>query len=170
MDIKKIIENLGEQCNGKYVILEDGMEFNGVPPMVPAEVSLTYNARLEALLSDDDKGAFIEATFRLSSGSTGAIDTKEMSDEEREFEETVANLMGHISRDKASWGYNGGAWVFNSGEGYSLLTCSEELANELISQVKDKLPSGAWVPCYNVGVWYDTEDGIVAEMAAACGN
>lgn len=170
MDIKKIIENLGEQYNGKYVILEDGMEFKGVSPMSSPEVSLTYNARLEALLSDDDKGAFIEATFRCSSGSMGSVDTTGMSDEEREFVETVENLMWRLSRDKASWGYNGGAWVFNSGEGYSLLTCSEGLATELISQVKDKLPSGAWVPCYNAGVWYDTEDGIVAEMAEACGK
>jgi hypothetical protein len=170
MDIKKIIENLGEQYNGKYVILEDGMEFRGVPPMSSPEVSLTYNARLEALLSDDDKGAFIEATFRYSSGSTGSVDTTGMSDEEREFEDIVANFMRHLSRDKASWGDNGGARVFNSGEGYSLLTCSEELANLIISQVKDKLPSGAWIPCYNAGVWYDTEDGIVVEMAAACGN
>ena len=65
MDIKKIIENLGEQYNGKYVILEEGMEFRGVPPMSSPEVSLTYNARLEALLSDDDKGAFYRGYVQM---------------------------------------------------------------------------------------------------------
>lgn len=69
-----------------------------------------------------------------------------------------------------SWGYNGGAWIFNSGEGYGILTCCQELADKLIAEVRNEVPHGALVPYYNAGVWYDTEDGIIAKMALACGK
>lgn len=71
---------------------------------------------------------------------------------------------------KPSYGYNGGAYVFNSGEGYAILTCSKELANELVEQLRGKVPSDACVPFYNASVWYDDAQRRIARMAAACGK
>ena len=74
------------------------------------------------------------------------------------------------AESKPSQGYNGGAWIFNSGDGYGILTCCKELVDKLRAEIGAAVPYGALVPYYNGVVDYDTEDGIITKMALACGK
>ena len=67
--------------------------------------------------------------------------------------------------EKLSCGYNGGGYIFNSGEGFSVLSCSRELYTALSKHFSDH---GAWVHCYNAGVWFDTADNRIQKMEAMC--
>ena len=117
MDIKKMISEMGAQYEGKYIVLNDGDKFYGVPPTIEADKEVVYKAEA-----------------------------------------------------KPSYGYNGGAYVFNSGEGYAILTCCGELAEKLMEQLRGRVSSGAWVHFYNASVWFDAKDGRIVKMAAACGK
>ncbi len=64
-----------------------------------------------------------------------------------------------------SCGYNGGCSIFNSGEGFSVLSCNFELYRALSAKFDCR---EAWVHCYNAGVWYDTADQRIKHMEVAC--
>ena len=66
---------------------------------------------------------------------------------------------------KKSCGYNGGCSIFNSGEGFSILSCDFELYEALYSKFDRR---EAWVYCYNAGVWYDTADHRIKRMEEIC--
>ncbi len=71
---------------------------------------------------------------------------------------------------RVSHGYNNGAYIINSGEGYGVLTCSKELAETLVKQLPEEARGGAMVPMYNGSVWYDDAQRRIVKMAAACGK
>ena len=64
-----------------------------------------------------------------------------------------------------SCGYNGGCSIFNSGEGFSVLSCNFELYRVLSAKFDCR---EAWVYCYNAGVWYDTADQRIKRMEEIC--
>lgn len=64
-----------------------------------------------------------------------------------------------------SCGYNGGCSIFNSGEGFSILSCDYELYRALSAKFDCR---EAWVYCYNAGVWYDTADQRIKCMEEIC--
>lgn len=69
--------------------------------------------------------------------------------------------------EKPSCGYNGGAGIFNSGQGFSVLSCSYDLYQLLNKHFEDH---GAWVHCYNAGVWFDSGDSRIQKMERLCRN
>ena len=64
-----------------------------------------------------------------------------------------------------SCGYNGGCSIFNSGEGFSILSCDYELYRALNAKF-DRREAGVY--CYNAGVWYDTADHRIKRMEKIC--
>lgn len=64
-----------------------------------------------------------------------------------------------------SCGYNGGCSIFNSGEGFAILTCDFDMYLALREHFEDQ---DAWVHAYNAGVWFDTKDARIAKMEKAC--
>ena len=64
-----------------------------------------------------------------------------------------------------SCGYNGGCSIFNSGEGFSVLSCDFDMYLALRGHFDDQ---DAWVYGYNAGVWFDAEDNRIAKMEKAC--
>ena len=64
-----------------------------------------------------------------------------------------------------SCGYNGGCSIFNSGEGFSVLSCDFDMYLALREHFANH---DAWVHAYNAGVWFDTADHRIATMAKAC--
>jgi hypothetical protein len=66
-----------------------------------------------------------------------------------------------------SCGYNGGCSIFNSGEGFSVLSCDFDMYVALEKHFENK---SAWIIGYNAGVWFDTIDQRMAKMAKTCGR
>ena len=64
-----------------------------------------------------------------------------------------------------SCGYNGGCSIFNTGLGFSILSCDYELYRVLNGKFNRH---GAWVYCYNTSVWYDTADQRIKQMEDIC--
>jgi hypothetical protein len=64
-----------------------------------------------------------------------------------------------------SCGYNGGCSIFNSGEGFSILSCDFDMYLALAHFFENK---DAWVHAYNAGVWFDTADHRISMMEKAC--
>ena len=69
--------------------------------------------------------------------------------------------------EKPSCGYNGGGCIFNSGKGFSILTCCSDLYDALSPHFDN---CDAWVHCYNAGVWFDTSDSRIQKMERLCRN
>ena len=77
--------------------------------------------------------------------------------------------IAFYSPAQKSYECNGGAYIFNLGNGISILTCSDEFAQEMIPLFKDAT-RGVWVWCYNNGVVLDTDDEKIRKMALRCGK
>ena len=69
--------------------------------------------------------------------------------------------------EEKSCGSNGGGYIFNSGLGFSILSCDKELYRAL-NEKFDK--HDAWVHAYNAGVWFDTSDRRIQQMEKLCGK
>ena len=70
-------------------------------------------------------------------------------------------------KEEKSCGANGGGYIFNSGLGFSILSCDKELYRALNGKF-DK--HDAWVHAYNAGVWFDTSDKRIQQMEKLCGK